>query len=105
LKYLTQVWEIIKDAIATFGLLKGTFALFFWVAHYWIYRLYAGRLQDRQREIDKVAAENREYRDRFMTLLDIKFGLRDDKEAAKPKTEGEKSELPPKPDDPELEKE
>ena len=42
--------------------------------HYAVYRLYLGRLNDRQKEIDKLAAENREYRERFLALLDKEFG-------------------------------
>ena len=41
--------------------------------HYAVYRLYLGRLNDRQKEIDKLAAENREYRERFLALLDKKL--------------------------------
>ena len=59
--------------LKAFGITKGLFALFFIGAHYWLYRSNLGRLEDRQREIDRVAAENREYRDRFMKLIDEKF--------------------------------
>lgn len=70
---LAEAWTIVKDAVASFGFVKGTFTLFFWVAQYWIYRLYSGRLKDRQREIDRIAKENREYRDRLLALMDKHF--------------------------------
>lgn len=103
MKYLTQLWEIVKDAIVTLGLVRGTFVLFFWIAHFWIFRLYSGRLKDRQKEIDNIAAENRQYRERFLALIDKHLGLETnitDKESLKPKPEGEKLELPPQPTEP-----
>ncbi len=38
------------------------------VFHYWIYRIHQGRLDDRQREIDRLADDNREYRESFLRL-------------------------------------
>lgn len=34
---------------------------------------HAEQLQDRQREIDRLARDNHEYRERFLALLDKKF--------------------------------
>jgi hypothetical protein len=45
------------------------------VAHGWLYRLYHGRLADRQKEINRIAGENREYREMFLKLLAQKFTL------------------------------
>src|SRR6266516_2769669 len=87
-----------KSRNVSFGLLRGTFALFFWVMHFWIYRLYNGRLKDRQREIDNIAAENRAYRERFLALIDQSLGLKPNstyKEPVEPKSEGEKLQIPP----------
>lgn len=100
MSYLTELWGILKDAIVSLGLLRGIFALFFWIAHFWIYRLYNGRLKDRQKEIDNIAAENRQYRERFLALIDKHLGLETnntDKENLNPRPEGEKLELPPQP--------
>lgn len=36
--------------------------------------LYRGRLNDRQKQIDNLAKENKEYRDRFLELMDKHFG-------------------------------
>jgi hypothetical protein len=69
---LVPDWQTIKDFIVSLGWVKGMFALFFWVSQAWIYMLYRGRLADRQKEIDRIAKENREYRDRFLAALDEK---------------------------------
>ncbi len=55
----------LKEIIVSLGWTKGMFALFFGFAHWWIYKLYKDRLDDRQREIDKLAKENHSYRDHF----------------------------------------
>lgn len=68
-------WEEIKEFIVTFGWAKGILTIFFFMAHAWIYSLYNGRLKDRQKEIDRIAYENREYRERFLALLDQHFGF------------------------------
>ena len=62
------------DLIAQLGWVKGTFTVFFWVAHFWIFQLYKGRLADRQAEIDRLATDNHEYREHFMKLLQNQRG-------------------------------
>ena len=37
--------------------------------------MYNGRLKDRQDEINRLAADNHEYRDRFLAMLDKHFAL------------------------------
>lgn len=69
----TLTWENILDFIQVLGWAKGVFTIFFFMAHGWIYWLYKGRLQDRQSEIDRLANDNREYRERFLSLLDKHF--------------------------------
>ena len=66
-------WDTIKDFIITFGWVKGTLTLLFWVFHIWIYKLYNDRLKDRQAEINRLAQDNREYRERFLAVLDKHF--------------------------------
>ena len=75
-------WETIKDFITLFGWVKGIFAIFFFLAHFWVWRLYSGRLADRQKEIERLADDNRQYRERFLALIDKQF-------------EYQKPELPP----------
>jgi hypothetical protein len=63
----------VLEAIKTLGVTKGLFVVFFIMAHGWIWSLYKGRLDDRQKEIDRIAGENREYRERFLKLMDASF--------------------------------
>jgi hypothetical protein len=69
-------WKNIERFILALGWTKGVFALFFFMAHGWIYWLYHGRLKDRQAEIDRIAAENREYRIRFLKVYDKQYTFR-----------------------------
>ena len=43
-----------------------------------IHRQHQEQLQDRQREIDRLAKDNHEYRDRFLALLDKKIQQEED---------------------------
>lgn len=61
------------EMIKALGWAKGMFTVFFFMAHGYIFSLYRGRLNDRQKEIDRIASENREYRERFLKLMDDKF--------------------------------
>ena len=63
-------WSEFRTFIHDLGLLRGLFAIFFLGMHAWVFALYNGRLQDRQKEIDRLAEENKEYRNRFTALLD-----------------------------------
>lgn len=58
-----------------FGLTRALFVAFFFMAHYWLYKQYMGRLEDRQKEIDRLAVDNRDYRERFMVLFDKSFSV------------------------------
>jgi uncharacterized membrane protein len=63
----------LKEALSLIrelGLFKGLFAVFFIMMHAWVFSLYCGRIKDRQKEIDRLAEDNREYRDRFLKILD-----------------------------------
>ena len=79
-------WAAIKEFIIEFGWTKGVFTVFFFSAHYWVYRLYEGRLKDRQAEIDRLAQDNREYRHTLLTLYDKHFGINDEKNDKAPKS-------------------
>ena len=50
-------WEQILSFIQSLGWTKGVFTIFFFMAHAWIYRLYSGRLNDRQAEINRLAKD------------------------------------------------
>ena len=65
------------DLIPLIGITKALFVVFFVVMHGWVFLLYRGRLKDRQKEIDRIAEENRQYREIFVGMLDKRFGERD----------------------------
>ena len=65
--------ENIITLINTIGLAKTLFVIILLSCHFFIFKQYNERLKDRQIEIDRLANDNREYRDRFLKLLDKKF--------------------------------
>jgi hypothetical protein len=67
-------WSEVQSLVGEFGLLKATFLLFFVLAHTWIFHLYTARLADRQLEMNRLAAENLDYRERFVLMLDRQMG-------------------------------
>lgn len=71
---LLPSWGDIREIVKEFGLRDGIFLLFFFLAHGWIYSQYQGRLADRQKEIDRLAADVREYRNMIVGLFDKHFG-------------------------------
>lgn len=64
-----DILELVKEL----GWAKGVFTIFFFLAHWWVFKAYDARAKDRQAEIDRIAAENREYRERFLKLMDEAF--------------------------------
>lgn len=72
-------WDTVETFIRAFGWTKGVFSLFFFMSHGWIFLLYKGRLDDRQAEIERIASENREYRERFLKFYDDKFAFKQSK--------------------------
>ena len=66
-------WEIVLNFINQLGWSKGILTIFFFLAHFWYNKQIKGRLDDRQKEIDRVTKENREYREKFLSILDSKF--------------------------------
>ena len=72
--------DAISSFLTEFGeinglLILGIIFMFLWLrslnSH--IHRQHREQLQDRQREIDRLAEDNRAYRDRYLTLLDKKI--------------------------------
>ena len=72
--------DTISSFLTEFGeinglLILGIIFMFLWLrslnSH--IHRQHREQLQDRQREIDRLAEDNRAYRDRYLTLLDKKI--------------------------------
>jgi len=65
--------EWFVDLVKQIGWGQGLFTVFFLGAHSVLYKLYFGRLDDRQKEIDRLAQDNREYRERFLAITDDRF--------------------------------
>ena len=63
---LEQVLAVVK----ALGWVKGTFLVFFVLAHGVIFALYHRNMSGRQAEIDRLASENKEHRERFAALID-----------------------------------
>jgi hypothetical protein len=65
---------IVVGLIQAIGMTKTLFAVIILSCHFYIFRVYNARLQDRQNEINRLATENHDYRDKFsQLLLDNKF--------------------------------
>ncbi len=68
--------DIIYSFVKEFGevnglLILGVVFMFLWIRklHSHIYLQYQQQLQDRQREIDRLAADNNAYRERYLVAL------------------------------------
>ena len=61
-------------------LILGIIFMFLWVRRLnsRIHQQYQEQLQERQHEIDRLAEDNRAYRDRFLALLDKKIQREED---------------------------
>lgn len=73
---MDYIFSFLKEFGEINGLLiVGIIIMFSWVRslNSRIHQQYQQHLQDRQHEIDRLAADNREYRERFLVLLDKKI--------------------------------
>ena len=73
---MDSIFSFLKEFGEINGLLiLGIIIMFSWVRslNSRIHQQYEKQLQDRQSEIDRLAADNREYRERFLVLLDKKI--------------------------------
>lgn len=61
--------------VQAIGLPNTIFTIIILSYHFHIFIQYNARLKDRQSEINKLAKENREYREIFLTLLDKRFNF------------------------------
>jgi hypothetical protein len=62
-------WDFLTKIYQEHGIISVAVLVALVAACYWIHKLYEGRLQDRQQQIDRLAEENRQYRDIFMRLI------------------------------------
>lgn len=70
---LSGLLDSIRTYINDFGIANGLLILFFIFGHYAIWTLYKRNIKGKQEEINRIAAENREYRERFTKLIDDKL--------------------------------
>ena len=78
---MDTLFSFLKEFGVTNGLLiLGIIGMFSWVRslNSRIHRQHQEQLQDRQRELDRLAEDNHAYRDRFLALLDKKIQQEED---------------------------
>ncbi|KAA0938631.1 hypothetical protein [Psychrobacter sp. ANT_H59] len=67
------VTNFLSNLLETVGPEYFVAIVFFFGAHWYLHKLYKSNLDNRQLQIDRLAADNSEYRDRFLAILDEKF--------------------------------
>jgi hypothetical protein len=63
-------WSDVQLLVGEVGITRAAFLVFFVLSHCWIFRLYMARLTDRQLEMNRLVADNLEYGERFVRMLD-----------------------------------
>lgn len=58
------------DFLANLSFTEGALLILLILGGFWLYKSQQSRLDERQRELDRLAADNRDYRDRFERLHD-----------------------------------
>lgn len=74
--FIKELLNNTKDIIFALGFTKGILFAFFFIMHGMVFWLYRGRIKDRQREIDRLAEDNRAYRERYLAFHDEKFNYK-----------------------------
>ena len=69
-------FEQLKAYLTEFGFTKSIFLVFFIWAHKVIFKSYEKRLEERQKEIDRLADDNRAYRERYLAFHDKKHNYK-----------------------------
>ena len=60
----------VKEFIIELGWAKGTFAIFFFLAHWYVRKLYRENIKAKQDEIDRIAETNKAMRGENKELRD-----------------------------------
>ena len=71
---MTRLIVSISEFFSTLTFIEGVLLILLLLGGFWIYKSQQRQLDDRQREIDRLAADNREYRDRFERIMNQKLG-------------------------------
>ncbi|MDD9884299.1 MAG: hypothetical protein OXU62_07190 [Gammaproteobacteria bacterium] len=58
------------DFLANLSFTEGALLILLISGGFWLYKSQQSRLDERQQELDRLAADNRDYRDRFERLHD-----------------------------------
>lgn len=90
---MAAIFKDILTFIQEMGLKNGLFGVFFIFMHVAVFWLYKGRIKDKQAEIDRLAKDNREYRDRFLALMDNAFSYSPPSRKSSPKKVGREKEV------------
>lgn len=60
--------EAFSEFFAKLSFTEGVLLLLVLCGGFWIYKIYAREAKHYQRELDRLAADNHDYRDRFETM-------------------------------------
>jgi len=68
-------FESFLEFMKQLGWAKGGLSFIVLLIHFWIFYMYRTNMRDKQRQIDALAADNREFRDRFLSIIDNQHGF------------------------------
>ena len=66
----------IIELVREIGVTKALSIIIVLSCHFFIFLIYNGRIKDKQDEIDRLVEDNREYKDRFLKILDKQFNYK-----------------------------
>ena len=67
------MFKFLADLPSDLSLSEWLMAVLVLLGCWWIYKLQKRLMDERQKEIDRLAQDNREYRERFLKILDDRF--------------------------------
>ncbi len=68
-KIFLNLHKLVKEV----GTYQSLFIIFFIGVHIYIRRLYDANMADKQNQINRLAEENKEYREKFIKMVDQKL--------------------------------
>ena len=60
-----------SEFFANLSFTEGALLILLILGGFWLYKVQQNRFAERQKELDRLAADNRDYRDRFERLHDM----------------------------------
>lgn len=73
---VAEVGKAIAELFKELGWERGFFFLIIGLFQWFLHRQYRVNLDARKEQIDLLAQENKDYRDRFIQLMDKQYGLK-----------------------------